>query len=370
MTNHQAFRKRVFAGGLSALAAIVLCTASFAPVAAQQGKLRIIQTNSAGDNIHIIDPATNKVVGEIKGIEAPHGVAVSRDGSRIYISEEAENTLVVIDGTNFQMAKRIPLSGNPNLIDMTPDGRWIYVAIAQSWNDLSDFPQIKTVASGGVDVIDTASLQNVKTIPIKGGIHDLNVTPDGKYVIAGSVRAAKPPANAMFVIETRTNEIAWTLPMSRGPSPMAVSKKPDGSTDKIYAQNGGDNVFAVVDFVTHAQTNVIKLPDIPVAQQNPIGGPSPSHGIAVTSDQKTLLVNSRLNSALYAYSLPDLKLLGGAALGGKGAQWLTITPDDKTAYVANEQSDDVSVVDIQSLKEIARIPVGFNPARNTNWMAP
>jgi YVTN family beta-propeller protein len=77
-----------------------------------------------------------------------------------------------------------------------------------------------------------------------------------------------------------------------------------------------------------------------------------------------------LNSALYAYSLPDLKLLGGAALGGKGAQWLTITPDDKTAYVANEQSDDVSVVDIQSLKEIARIPVGFNPARNTNWMAP
>jgi YVTN family beta-propeller protein len=370
MTNHQAFRKRVFVDGLSALAAIVLCTASFAPVAAQQGKLRIIQTNSAGDNIHIIDPATNKVVGEIKGIEAPHGVAVSRDGSRIYISEEAENTLVVIDGTNFQMAKRIPLSGNPNLIDMTPDGRWIYVAIAQSWNDLSDFPQIKTAASGGVDVIDTASLQNVKTIPIKGGIHDLNVTPDGKYVIAGSVRAAKPPANAMFVIETRTNEIAWTLPMSRGPSPMAVSKKPDGSTDKIYAQNGGDNVFAVVDFVTHAQTNVIKLPDIPVAQQNPIGGPSPSHGIAVTSDQKTLLVNSRLNSALYAYSLPDLKLLGGAALGGKGAQWLTITPDDKTAYVANEQSDDVSVVDIQSLKEIARIPVGFNPARNTNWMAP
>jgi hypothetical protein len=77
------------------------------------------------------------------------------------------------------------------------------------------------------------SLTNVKTIPIKGGIHDLNVTPDGKYVIAGSVRAAKPPANAMFVIDTRTNEIAWTLSMNRGPSPMAVSKKPDGSTDKF-----------------------------------------------------------------------------------------------------------------------------------------
>ena len=90
----------------------------------------------------------------------------------------------------------------------------------------------------------------------------------------------------------------------------------------------------------------------------------------VTPDQKTLLVNSRLNSALYAYSLPDLKPLGGATLGGKGAGWLTITPDGKTAYVANEHTNDVSVVDIKSMKETARIPVGFAPARNIVWMAP
>ena len=37
------------------------------PLAASS--VRIIQTNSAGDNVSIIDPATNKVVGEIQGIE-------------------------------------------------------------------------------------------------------------------------------------------------------------------------------------------------------------------------------------------------------------------------------------------------------------
>jgi YVTN family beta-propeller protein len=82
------------------------------------------------------------------------------------------------------------------------------------------------------------------------------------------------------------------------------------------------------------------------------------------------LVNSRLNSSLYAYSVPDLKLIGSVALGGKGAGWLTITPDDKTAYVANEHTNDVSVVDIKSLKEVALIPVGFAPARNITWMLP
>src|SRR6201997_1847410 len=110
MTNKQALRC-----GVAVLAGIVLCTLSFSSLAAQEAKkLRILQTNSAGDNIHIIDPATNKVVGEIKGIEAPHGITVAPDGSRIYISEEAGDTLVVIDGKTMQETKRIPLSGNPN----------------------------------------------------------------------------------------------------------------------------------------------------------------------------------------------------------------------------------------------------------------
>ena len=95
-----------------------------------------------------------------------------------------------------------------------------------------------------------------------------------------------------------------------------------------------------------------------------------SHGIMLTADQKTLLVNSRLNSTLYAYSVPDLKLLGAAELGGKGAGWLVISPDDKTAYVANEHTNNVSVVDIKTMKETSLIPVGFAPARNATWVAP
>ena len=73
--------KLVFRGCLIVLCVIVVCTVSFSLKAAPNSKLRIIQTNSAGDNIHIIDPVTNKVVGEIKGIEASHGIAVAPDGN-------------------------------------------------------------------------------------------------------------------------------------------------------------------------------------------------------------------------------------------------------------------------------------------------
>src|ERR1700730_9298767 len=82
------------------------------PLAA--GTVRIVQTNSAGDDIDIIDPATNKVVGVINGIEVSHGAAAAPDGSRYYISNESLKTLDVVDGKTLKVTSRIPLSGRPN----------------------------------------------------------------------------------------------------------------------------------------------------------------------------------------------------------------------------------------------------------------
>jgi YVTN family beta-propeller protein len=35
---------------------------------------------------------------------------------------------------------------------------------------------------------------------------------------------------------------------------------------------------------------------------------------------------------------------------------VTLTPDSKSAYVANAQSNSVSVIDIKSLKEVTELP--------------
>ena len=377
--------KQVFVGGLAGLAGILLCTVSPSYVAAQEAnaevyaamkgnpKLRLVQTNFAGDAISIIDPATNKVVAEIKGIEMAHGINHSTDNSQIYIAQESTANVLIVDGKALQVTKRIPLSGSPNLIQLTPDGKKMYVAINLRWDVVSHFPALEAEPSGGVDIIDVPSLTKTKTISVPGGIHDMYITPDGKYVVAGANRNEIPackcgisePGNVGYVIDAKNNEIAWTWSMKPAPSPMAISKKPDGSTDKIYAQGEGHG-FRVIDFDTHVVSSFIKLPDIAPALQNRGG----SHGIGITSDQKTLLVNSGKNSAVYAYSLPDLKLIGGAPLSGKGANWLTINPDDKTVYVANPEANNVSVVDIATMKETAVIPVGFAPSRNTMWVAP
>src|SRR5438309_10230204 len=76
--------------------------------------VRIIQTNSAGDDVSIIDPVTNKVVGTIHGIEVNHGAAAAPDGSRYYISNEGQSTLDVVDQKTLKVTKSIPLSNHPN----------------------------------------------------------------------------------------------------------------------------------------------------------------------------------------------------------------------------------------------------------------
>jgi YVTN family beta-propeller protein len=218
-------------------------------------------------------------------------------------------------------------------------------------------------APGGVDVIDTATQTRVKTVPTKGAIHNAYVTPDGKYVVAGSIGG-----KSVNVIDAKTEEPAWSVDMGLGVRPMTFSANPDGSTQWIFVQLSGLNGFAVVDFATRKEIKRIQNPDLPPGRSTVPEGSDPSHGMAVTPDQKTLVVCSRLNNALYTYSLPDLKPVGTVFLGGKGAGWVTLTPDGKTAYVANPVTNDVSVVDIQAMKEVTLIKVGYVPKRNTTGM--
>ncbi|HEV3332922.1 MAG TPA: beta-propeller fold lactonase family protein [Bryobacteraceae bacterium] len=312
--------------------------------------VRIIQTNSAGDDVSIIDPSTNKVVGTIHGIEVNHGAAAAPDGSRYYISDEADRTLDIVDQKSLKVTKKIPLTGHPNNISISKDGKRVYVSIA--------------VAPGAVDVVDTVSMEKVKSIPVKGAVHNTYVTPDGKYVVSGSIQS-----HVITVIDQKTEEPAWSLTMDLGIRPMAFAANPDGSTKWIFVQLSAFNGFAVVDFASHKEINRIKLPDLPPGKATFPEGGNESHGMAVTSDGKTLVVNSRLNSSIYSYSLPDLKLTGSVEVG-KSPDWVTLTPDGKRAYVANAASNSVSVVDIASMKEITRIPVGEVPKRNITAVLP
>ena len=312
--------------------------------------VRIVQTNAAGDSVMLIDPVSNTVVGEIKGIEVNHGAAVAPDGSRFYITNEAESTVDVADARTLLVVKHIPLTNHPNNIAVSKDGKRVYAAIVSG--------------AGAIDVIDAATLTRVKSIRTEGGIHNVYVTPDGKWVVAGSI-----PGKKVIVIDQKTEEVVWSLPTDDGVRPMAFDTNADGSTKRIFVQLSNFNGFIAVDFATHKVVDKVALPDLGAETITEGLQGAPAHGLIVTPDGKTLGVLSKMNSRIYSYSLPDLKPLGDAKVGHH-PDWVTGTPDGKRWYVANAGSNSVSVVDIATRKELMQIPVGQVPKRNITAVLP
>jgi YVTN family beta-propeller protein len=339
-----------------ALTALTLaCAALLAGAPARAELVRVYITNSAGDSIHVIDPATNKVVQEIKGIEAAHGIGFAPDGSKVFVSDEATSTLDVFDRESGKLIKKIALSAHPNNIAVTPRGDRVVVAIARE--------------PGAVDVIDANTLTLTKTIPVHGRLHNIYVTPDGKYAVMGSI-----PKKLVTVIDLATEQIAFEVQLNLGVRPMTIEANDDGSTRRIFAQLSDFNGFSVIDFATRREVTRIKLPDPPAEfETDSERATAPSHGIGVAPDRKTLWVTSIPNNAVYVYSLADLSLIGHVDLpslklpGHKPlsavANWVTFTPDGKLVYISNASLRSVTAIDTKAMKVVAEIPVGEVPKR-------
>ena len=321
---------------------------------------RIYVTNSAGDTVDVVDPSTNKVVQVIKGIEVPHGVNFSPDGKWVYISNETARELDIVDQKSGTIVNRVPLSGHPNNIAVTKDGRYVLVCIAS--------------APGALDIVDPKTGKLANTIPTKGGLHNVYITPDQKYAVAGSVAGKR-----MTVFDLQTQAIAWDIAFDDGVRPMTIEKNPDGSTSRIFVQLSNLHGFAVVDFAKHQEVARIKLPDGPYGKAEWRMG-TPSHGIGIAPDGKTLWVNSVLANAVFEYSLPDLKLMGHTALPevmnqgraptGSVPEWITFTPDGRMVYFSNSADRSLSAIDTETLKQVARITVGEVPKRINTLVLP
>jgi YVTN family beta-propeller protein len=291
----------------------------------------------------------------IKGIELPHGIVFSSDGTRIYVSNEAESVLDVVDRQSGEILQKVSLSARPNNLTITKDGKRVLVGIRTE--------------PGVIDVIDTPSLTRVKSIPVDGGVHNVFVTPDGKYAVSGSIEK-----KSATIVDLNIDKAVGVVKFDRAVRPMAFETNPDGSTSRIFVQLSGFNGFAVVDFAKHAEVARIRLPDQPGGFGIFEGRTGvPSHGIATAPDGKSLWVNSTLANAVFKYSLPELKLIGYATLPevhplgrsrtGSVPEWITFTPDSKVVYISNSGAGSVSAIDANTLKQIAVIPVGEVPKR-------
>ena len=319
--------------------------------------VRIIQTNFAGSNAHVIDPSTNEVVDIIEGVPKAHAVVNHPDGTYFYFANEHDETIDVVDITTLEVVERIPLIDRPNKLVINKASLKLYVGIR-------DAPFVQ--------VIDLASHEVIKTIPVAFGVHNVYVTADSKYVIAGlGAMPATVDEHTIQVIDANIDEVVWGVALDgHRVRPMAIESNADGSANRIFAQATRLNGFFVVDWDQREAVDFISPPPLHVSQQNFDGiQDGTGHGLLVLPDQSALWYASRLDSRVYTWSLPDLEFRGGIEVG-PSPQWLTATPDSGTLYVSLVGSMETVALDTKTQEIIARIPVGFGPKRNSTHTFP
>ena len=325
------------------------------PLAAQSGQVaRIIQTNSAGTNAHLIDPETHEVLAVIDGLPHVHGVAEHPEGLYYYFSNERNSTIDVVDTRTLEVVDHIPLSGRPNNISMSKELRKLYVAIR----------------GGGpyTDVIDIDTHEVIKTIRMHRGVHNIYVTEDSRWAVASLAPGPDNPEDpSIQIIDTSTDEVVWDIPVKGlRTRPLAIESNPDGSPRRIFAQASEHHGFYVIDWDTREVVDFISPPPVPLSQINADGRQDgQSHGLEVLADNSAVWDVSRVTSSVYGYSLPDLEYIGSVfvGIGGGGADWATSSPDGRYLFVAVTGAGETVVVDLERLEVVKRIPVGHAPKR-------
>ena len=147
----------------------------------------------------------------------------------------------------------------------------------------------------------------MKSIPIKGAGHNAYVTPDGRYVVAGSVAG-----KSMTVIDAQTEEPLWDIVFDLGVRPMAFEQTRTARRSASFVQLTDFNGFAVVDFATHKETAAHRAAEARAPDKKPVlEGGNTSHGMAVIGRQ---LAAGREQPAQQCRSIstrcPTLKLVG------------------------------------------------------------
>jgi YVTN family beta-propeller protein len=167
---------------------------------------------------------------------APHGVAVSPDGSRVYVTDFTDRSVSVIDAASLQIVKSIPVGRGAVNVLLTADGSRAYVT-----NEFED----------SLSVIDTQTKTVIKTIALPDRPHGMDLAPHPSSGEAERrLYVANLGSNSVSVIDTQSLVVITHIPVGDTPdSPLA---SPDGKTIWVTKYNGQS--LSVVDTVALTET--------------------------------------------------------------------------------------------------------------------
>ena len=340
------------------------CTAAISlalAVCAEAQNYLVYVSNERSGDVTVIDGATDAVVATFKAGKRPRGIHATLDGQRVFVtlsgsprmapgvdenrapSDKSADGLGVIDPVARKLIDRWHVGSDPEQFAISKDGRF---AIIANEDDAS------------ASIVDLSSGQARGKVKVSEEPEGVGVNPWN-----GEVYVTCEEKGDVFAIDPDAQRVIARI--DTGGRPRSVAFLPDGSRAYVACENGG--YIAVIDARSHKLLSKIQLPT----------GSLPM-GTAISKDGKELYVSTGRGNAVAIIDTQKVTAQGSPLLSARGEgegeesiaamipvgnrPWgIALDPSGSKLYTANGASNDVSVVDLKSRKELRRIKVGNGP---------
>lgn len=276
----------------------------------------------------VIDTGNHAVVGFIEFVGGALNVAVSPDNSRVYVTRNGDRTnitseLNILAAASLNMMGRFVFDDRRALgIALSPDGTRAYVCgSAEPANSL---------LNGRLEVLDTALYEPIQTITLQNSAGEVAVSPDGNRVYASNAfgTSTSRTSGTISVIETQSYSVLRHIEV--GPTPQGNAVSPDNS--RVYTVTYDNGLLVVID----ARTNTV-IRNVPLGLK--------SWHLALSPNGRYLCASewpSGDGAVLIDTSTFDIRSL---AVGRTNAG-VAFSADSTRVYLCNNSGNAVWVVDL------------------------
>lgn len=228
-----------------------------------------------GNTITVLDLAARRVKAtfDLGSYRQPHGLRVSRDARRLWVTCEGARAVLELDAESGQVLKAWETEQDvSHMVVPTPDEHKLYVA---------------NIGSGSVTVIDRTT-DIVKSIPTGAGAEGIDASPDGKEIWVSN-RAA----NTVSVLDAGRDRVLATFE-SGGEMPIRVKFTPDGT--EVWVSNARSNAVTVFNAASRQLIGRVEVGAVPV-------------GILMTPDGRRAFVANTNANQVTVIDVPARKVL-------------------------------------------------------------
>jgi YVTN family beta-propeller protein len=297
---------RIFKFNRPQLSIPLVLIATLLPIATAYAQPYAYVSNLSGNNVSVVNTANNTVTATIAVPASPSGLAVTPDGTSVYVTCRGANSVSVISTASNSVIASIGVGSSPIQLAISPNGAQVYVV---------------NQGSNQVSVIDTASKSVTGTINVGSHPNAVAFSPSGTRAYVTNLYGGN-----VSIIDTSSRSVIGTFPAASGPGGVAVI-----ANGRVYVGNQYSNSVTVHD----ASGNLLAT----------IPGFSFPNWLAATPSGSRVFVTNGNSASVSTIDTNSNGIIGTLAVGSNPTS-VALSADGANAYVTNEFAFSLSQVNV------------------------